>query len=125
MYSRLLTENPRLNLTQFFVILSDLLETLQNQRAYPYAEVRRDYVHQAEARDDFEAMDIQLRKQSREREGQCVTACSRLSSTTGFISLYLSFIAFRVRTREFMKMKYICMKVKIICNTGFTPCSIW
>lgn len=24
-------------------------------------------------------------------------------------------------TRAFMKMKYICMKVKIICNNGFTP----
>lgn len=59
---RLLTENPRLRLAYFFVILSDLLETLQNQRAYPYAEIRRDHVHQTEASDDFKAMDVQLRE---------------------------------------------------------------
>lgn len=62
---RLLTENPRLRLAYFFVILSDLLETLQNQRAYPYAEIRRDHVHQTEASDDFKAMDVQLRKKYR------------------------------------------------------------
>lgn len=54
-------ENPRLNLAYFFVILSDFLETLQNQRAYPYAEIRRDHVHQTEASDDFKAMDVQSR----------------------------------------------------------------
>jgi len=60
--NRSLTENPRFTLAQFFMILRDLLETLQNQRAYPYAEIRRDHVHQTEASDDFEAMDVQLRK---------------------------------------------------------------
>lgn len=59
--NRLLTENPRLNLAQFFMILRDLLETFQNQCAYPYAEIRRDHVHQTETSDDFEAMDVQLR----------------------------------------------------------------
>jgi hypothetical protein len=28
-------------------------------------------------------------------------------------------------TREFMKMKYICMNVKIICRTGLMPLKIW
>uniref|UniRef100_A0A182ULQ8 Uncharacterized protein n=1 Tax=Anopheles merus TaxID=30066 RepID=A0A182ULQ8_ANOME len=28
-------------------------------------------------------------------------------------------------TRAFMKIKYICMKVKIICSSGLTPRSIW
>lgn len=41
------------------MILRDLLETLQNQRAYPYAEIRRDHVHQTEASDDFETMNVQ------------------------------------------------------------------
>lgn len=41
------------------MILSDLLETLQNQRAYPYAEIRRDHVHETETSDDFEAMNVQ------------------------------------------------------------------
>lgn len=45
------------------MILSDLLETLQNQRAYPYAEVRRDHVHETETSDDFEAMNVQLRRE--------------------------------------------------------------
>lgn len=58
--NRLLTKYPSLNLAYFFMILSDLLEALENQRAYPYAEIRRDHVHQSEASDDFEAMDIQL-----------------------------------------------------------------
>lgn len=44
------------------MILSDLFEALEDQRAYPYAKIRRDHVHQTEASDDFEAMDIQLRK---------------------------------------------------------------
>jgi hypothetical protein len=28
-------------------------------------------------------------------------------------------------TREFIKMKYICMNVKIICSTGLMPLKIW
>lgn len=46
------------------MILSDLLETLQNQRAYPHAEIRRDHVHETETSDDFEAMDVQLRRET-------------------------------------------------------------
>lgn len=98
------------------MILSDLLETLQNQRAYPYAEIRRDHVHETETSDDFEAMNVQLRRG---------ISCS-FNFFFLLISIHVFFFYFKlqIRTREFMKIKYICIKVKIICNTGLTPCNI-
>lgn len=104
------------------MILSDLLETLQNQRAYPYAEIRRDHVHETETSDDFEAMNVQLRREIEYRNG---TVCFFYFFFL-FISIHLFFFYFglQIHTREFMKIKYICIKVKIICNTGLTPCNI-
>lgn len=73
------------------MILSDLLETLQNQRAYPYAEIRRDHVHETETSDDFEAMNVQLRREIEYRNG---TMCSFYFFFL-FISIHLFFL-FRI-----------------------------
>lgn len=85
------------------VVAGNFLKRLQHESSDPHANIRGHDVHQAKARQNLESVNVQLEKPK-------TFSIKNSKPTSGF-----------VLTREFMKMKYICMKVKIICSNGFTP----
>lgn len=43
------------------MVVRDLLESLQDEGADPHADIRGHDVHQSEARENFEAVDVELK----------------------------------------------------------------
>lgn len=100
--------------SSLLMIHGDFLETLDYQSANPNAKVGGHNVHESESSDDFETMNIQLQKLNIARLAFCTAVCVYEESSIQTIP----------PTLEFIKMKYICIKVNTICKIGLIPCSI-